>query len=124
MLPHIYFFFSSRRRHTRCYRDWSSDVCSSDLVPDRTSGPVCGGGGAAGPSRTPLARPERLYNLTIDGLGAVPFTHPACAMRREPRPEQSESEESQGSHAGQVVAATDYGAYRISRQDRSSLVLL
>src|SRR5205809_7201807 len=27
----IYFFFSSRRRHTRCSRDWSSDVCSSDL---------------------------------------------------------------------------------------------
>src|SRR3989337_3309163 len=26
------FFFSSRRRHTRCYRDWSSDVCSSDLM--------------------------------------------------------------------------------------------
>src|SRR2546429_5810143 len=25
-------FFSSRRRHTRCSRDWSSDVCSSDLV--------------------------------------------------------------------------------------------
>src|SRR5207245_6075905 len=25
--------FSSRRRHTRCYRDWSSDVCSSDLAP-------------------------------------------------------------------------------------------
>src|SRR4030042_4663039 len=24
-------FFSSRRRHTRCSRDWSSDVCSSDL---------------------------------------------------------------------------------------------
>src|SRR5207245_6942795 len=24
-------FFSSRKRHTRCYRDWSSDVCSSDL---------------------------------------------------------------------------------------------
>src|SRR6266852_6118254 len=24
-------FFSRRRRHTRCYRDWSSDVCSSDL---------------------------------------------------------------------------------------------
>src|SRR2546429_3250436 len=28
----LYFFFSSRRRHTRCSRDWSSDVCSSDLV--------------------------------------------------------------------------------------------
>src|SRR5256884_3087972 len=31
-----FFFFSSRRRHTRCSRDWSSDVCSSDL---RESGP-------------------------------------------------------------------------------------
>src|SRR5271169_2351051 len=28
----ITFFFSSRRRHTICYRDWSSDVCSSDLL--------------------------------------------------------------------------------------------
>src|SRR5207245_5232800 len=28
------FFLSSRRRHTRCYRYWSSDVCSSDL-PER-----------------------------------------------------------------------------------------
>src|SRR5204863_2715863 len=27
------FFFSSRRRHTRSLRDWSSDVCSSDLKP-------------------------------------------------------------------------------------------
>src|SRR6266496_5799486 len=26
------FFFSSRRRHTRSLRDWSSDVCSSDLI--------------------------------------------------------------------------------------------
>src|SRR3989442_9993246 len=34
MLPsssYVFFFFSSRRRHTRCGRDWSSDVCSSDL---------------------------------------------------------------------------------------------
>src|SRR2546429_1408102 len=29
-----FFFFSSRRRHTRCSRDWSSDVCSSDLDTD------------------------------------------------------------------------------------------
>src|SRR6266436_10309810 len=28
----VVFFFSSRRRHTRCSRDWSSDVCSSDLA--------------------------------------------------------------------------------------------
>src|SRR3989449_5602568 len=30
----VFFFFSSRRRHTRCSRDWSSDVCSSDLGKD------------------------------------------------------------------------------------------
>src|SRR5207302_8313514 len=29
----LLFFFSSRRRHTRFSRDWSSDVCSSDLCP-------------------------------------------------------------------------------------------
>src|SRR3712207_7753993 len=28
---YTFFFFSSRRRHTRYWRDWSSDVCSSDL---------------------------------------------------------------------------------------------
>src|SRR5690625_6296237 len=31
-----FFFFASRRRHTRWPRDWSSDVCSSDLVQHRT----------------------------------------------------------------------------------------
>src|SRR5437899_11931979 len=31
------FFFSSRRRHTRCLSDWSSDVCSSDLYAYRSS---------------------------------------------------------------------------------------
>src|SRR6266498_2559991 len=35
---YILFFFSSRRRHTRCGRDWSSDVCSSDLA--RTGRPL------------------------------------------------------------------------------------
>src|SRR3712207_6909938 len=29
-----FFFFSSRRRHTRYWRDWSSDVCSSDLLSE------------------------------------------------------------------------------------------
>src|SRR5206468_7862618 len=32
----VFFFFSSRRRHTRSDRDWSSDVCSSDLGLPRT----------------------------------------------------------------------------------------
>src|SRR5215203_992724 len=33
------FFFSSRRRHTRYWRDWSSDVCSSDLSTHASSCP-------------------------------------------------------------------------------------
>src|SRR5256885_7038379 len=32
VVMHCYFFFSSRRRHTRLQGDWSSDVCSSDLT--------------------------------------------------------------------------------------------
>src|SRR6266480_3984281 len=48
MMKYFFFFFSSRRRHTRLTCDWSSDVCSSDLIvaerelqaltPDRASG--------------------------------------------------------------------------------------
>src|SRR5699024_11324115 len=35
VLAFVVFFFSSRRRHTRSKRDWSSDVCSSDLSARR-----------------------------------------------------------------------------------------
>src|SRR2546421_8173899 len=35
--PFCVFFFSSRRRHTRSDRDWSSDVCSSDRSEEHTS---------------------------------------------------------------------------------------
>src|SRR2546421_7858785 len=44
-----FFFFSSRRRHTRSDRDWSSDVCSSDLLLiDRREQPEVGAEGRAG----------------------------------------------------------------------------
>jgi len=36
----VVFFFSSRRRHTRLVSDWSSDVCSSDLVEARFPDPL------------------------------------------------------------------------------------
>src|SRR5438105_6657729 len=36
-----FFFFSSRRRHTRSTRDWSSDVCSSDLAVGLPRTGVC-----------------------------------------------------------------------------------
>src|SRR5947209_12530763 len=39
----FFFFFSSRRRHTRYWRDWSSDVCSSDLPgPDKVAPVIWG----------------------------------------------------------------------------------
>src|SRR6266436_6666025 len=41
----VFFFFSSRRRHTRCSRDWSSDVCSSDLCSTSRVVIVAGKGG-------------------------------------------------------------------------------
>src|SRR2546422_8768761 len=43
VLSFFFFFFSSRRRHTRCSRDWSSDVCSSDLECDAPMVSICGG---------------------------------------------------------------------------------
>src|SRR5690606_41195346 len=58
--PPDFFFFSSRRRHTRFSRDWSSDVCSSDL--DQRRGRA-GHGGRERRTRAvaaePPARPEQ-----------------------------------------------------------------
>src|SRR5699024_11970169 len=48
----LIFFFSSRRRHTRSKRDWSSDVCSSDLGPPSGDRPH---GGRPGSEETPTA---------------------------------------------------------------------
>src|SRR5699024_8780834 len=59
----VLFFFSSRRRHTRSKRDWSSDVCSSDLHPVFLSGrrdyqhhcgPTTNKSGGWGPASNPL----------------------------------------------------------------------
>src|SRR5205809_5870323 len=50
----FFFFFSSRRRHTRCSRDWSSDVCSSDLVALSSRPPPSAG--AVGMKAPPAAR--------------------------------------------------------------------
>src|SRR5947209_12860800 len=62
----ILFFFSSRRRHTRYWRDWSSDVCSSDLDPaaNRLVGVIRLGDPAPG-NFSPLYRGQVL----VHGLG-------------------------------------------------------
>src|SRR5690349_13015993 len=46
------FFFSSRRRHTRSLRDWSSDVCSSDLIASRWRAAGRAGARSSGRSRS------------------------------------------------------------------------
>src|SRR5436309_10903377 len=52
------FFFSSRRRHTRFSRDWSSDVCSSDLsfIVTKKENLVLDDGAAAGESELVLSK--------------------------------------------------------------------
>src|SRR5256885_7530266 len=65
------FFFSSRRRHTRLQGDWSSDVCSSDLLHVVDFVGVLGG-----------------YHDLADADGARPFVHDAdlsLAVGAEPR---------------------------------------
>src|SRR5215204_4062172 len=67
----VFFFFSSRRRHTRSLCDWSSDVCSSDLDLDArevVAEPV--ERGHADGLQGPLAAPDDpLAGLLLDDLG-------------------------------------------------------
>src|SRR5258705_3166000 len=54
------FFFSSRRRHTRCLSDWSSDVCSSDLIRE-----------GAEAIRAGAASPVELVQACLDRIRAL-----------------------------------------------------
>src|SRR6266511_2079702 len=62
----IFFFFSRRSRHTRFSRDWSSDVCSSDLTRSRR---VAGGPAPGGRPELPpiVRRPAELRALVNAG---------------------------------------------------------
>src|SRR5262249_58951227 len=57
----LFFFFSSRRRHTRLVSDWSSDVCSSDLRV--ASAMRWSERGCAGTPRAPAATPAQYRRL-------------------------------------------------------------
>src|SRR2546429_9990310 len=70
MLFFFFFFFSSRRRHTRCSRDWSSEVCSSDLTTPSTRprSPAGRGGptGTASPDWRRARSEERRVGKRVD----------------------------------------------------------
>src|SRR5690606_34645147 len=68
----LFFFFSSRRRHTRFSRDWSSDVCSSDLL--FLDGPDNGVHFTG--SAVDDARLDALHRIGADGRAGVLQAHP------------------------------------------------
>src|SRR2546429_1177968 len=74
----IFFFFQSRGRHTICSRDWSSDVCSSDL--------------SAIPPQTPAMTRLALLRSRRDGTGTLPSLRVLvgdCDGERERRRERN-----------------------------------
>src|SRR6266849_2873058 len=68
----FFFFFSSRRRHTRSTRDWSSDVCSSDLRLRSSRRPDSGLPRRAIGNRRSIRRPDRGAEAVIAGVAPVP----------------------------------------------------
>src|SRR6185312_17527544 len=100
----FFFFFSSRRRHTRSDRDWSSDVCSSDLGATLTLG--FGGiisalhaygqeSGAAGASSAQLAQQQFSDAQAIKGA------------REQITQAETAAAQSAASYANQLVSAED-----------------
>src|SRR5699024_11549446 len=88
------FFFSSRRRHTRSKRDWSSDVCSSDLLAEP----------APEPEPTPDPDPEPAPDPE-----PTPDPDPAPSLAPEPTPEPSPTTAPQPSDGGGAGGDTGTG---------------
>src|SRR3989475_7608529 len=84
----FFFFFSSRRRHTRFDCDWSSDVCSSDLVSGRDARPDTGAArrpqpGHLGGGGAELAMARRTGGH--GGMGRRDMAHPGQPRSEERR---------------------------------------
>src|SRR6266481_8376325 len=72
----VFFFFSSRRRHTRWNCDWSSDVCSSDLVGSLADGrhvrmALIPFQQATEPRVLAVAIPTSRFGSTLENFGSV-----------------------------------------------------
>src|SRR6266699_6301332 len=107
----MFLFFSSRRRHTRCGRDWSSDVCSSDLNETVTGRKLIeaverrkGTGDLQVTVIAPVSQPQRGYVVYED-------TRRAAAGRRLDRTLSLLREEAISAH-GLVVESDSVPAVR------------
>src|SRR2546422_6745955 len=102
------FFFSSRRRHTRCSRDWSSDVCSSDLIP--LSGP-------APPPTQALRRQIEILTDAGESVRDVPSRlvddGDDLGVRQPPRPDDAEDADDLDRKSTRLNSSHGYISYAV-----------
>src|SRR5437867_9282597 len=67
-----FFFFSSRRRHTRSYGDWSSDVCSSDLTMEELAAEPVVAHNDPSPARERVLRLFEEHHIGLKMMIALP----------------------------------------------------
>src|SRR5207249_8467862 len=106
-------FFSSKRRHTRSKRDWSSDVCSSDLMGGAPRSPFQNGrcqngrrvGGMGGAPRSPFQNGRCQNGRSVGGMGGAPRSPPSTINIGEiGRASCRERVESAGGYGGVEMA--------------------
>src|SRR3712207_8194235 len=96
----IFFFFSSRRRHTRYWRDWSSDVCSSDLsYPGQRD-----------------ARHGRLHRAALLHAGADSFSQGSAPFRKGTVSRRAVGDAPPRSEERRVGKSVDLGGRRIIKK--------
>src|SRR5215213_609407 len=111
----VFFFFSSRRRHTRLVSDWSSDVCSSDLARDVVS-EVRRREDDRGPAEHEIVGAgERRHRCRVDGVPSNDEVEAAgllktCIARVERRRAERVVERAQGIGAAHRVEVHGEGA--------------
>src|SRR5207253_5149548 len=87
----FFFFFSSRRRHTRWPRDWSSDVCSSDLMAERSrisNSPPCRSMKKSICSRRRAAGLAKAQEIPVSYYPSARRQTQSLGRRRSPRSEE------------------------------------
>src|SRR3712207_317092 len=123
------FFFSSRRRHTRYWRDWSSDVCSSDLPLCAARLLVRGNDGAVDPGVLEVRRVGQALEDPLEHPPPRPtaepleYTVPAAELPRYVAPGQAGPDAPQHRLPQQPVVLPGHAAVRgLAGQQRRDLV--